>query len=151
MRTENSDKLRIEDHFVFESAPSSRRPKACMSILLSFSLLVVLVAGTLLILDTAIPPCTSFLRSCETNGTRWFAPNKNLTREERINICDKRGYKTASISIAKDIFAVNSEFFNASGNFWIIDEEFERPKTFHNNMSTIITTPRPVKTLNLSN
>ena len=148
MRIENlpSDKMRIEDHVIFESATSPRRPKAFKSFLVGFSLLVVLVAGTLLILDTAIPPCTSFLRTCETNGTRWFATNKNVTREESISICESRGYKTASVSFAKNIFAGRSEFFNALGNFWIIDEEFDRPKTFHGNKSSIVTTPRLVNT-----
>jgi len=133
-----------EDDVVIESAAASRRSSTQMNFLLGLSLLVVLVVGTLLILDSLIPLCTSSFRPCKTNGTTWFATKNKFTREESINFCISGGYKTASISIAGEIFAENRDFFGNFGNFWIIEEEYVRPKTFHLNKSSILTTPRQV-------
>ena len=147
----NLDELGNKDHNASQSTSASRRPKkrTCLNFLLGFCALVVVVAATLLILDSLIRPCTSFLRPCETNSTglTWFATKKKFTREESINYCESRKYKTANITISKEIFAESLEILNDFGNFWIIDEDFERPKSFHANKSSIMTTPRPLTTL----
>lgn len=117
----------IDDN-VFINPEDPRRSKTRMNILLVFAL-VILVVGTLLTLDFLLPACMSAFRPCFTiSGVKWIASKKRQTREESREFCESRGYKTATISVAKEIFEENKEILDQFGNFWIIGKKYVKIK-----------------------
>ena len=104
-RNSPSSASSLEDN-VFVNPEDPRRSKTRMNLLLVFALVV----GTLLILDFLLPACMSTFRPCFTiSGVEWIASRKKQTREESREFCESRGYKTATISVAKEIFEENKE------------------------------------------
>lgn len=98
-----------------------RRPKKWMKLLLVFSVVVIVIIATLLILDYLIPACMSTIRPCQTtSGMKWMASKEKLTREESKKFCQSKGLQPANITIAKEIFAENKGQLDPLGNFWII-------------------------------